>query len=63
MSFFPIKDSSGTTQLVVNRKRDLTAHLGRLSDIPVESTVLIEGLVHARPETARRTVSPLHAVP
>ncbi|KAI6164917.1 tRNA synthetases class II-domain-containing protein [Pisolithus thermaeus] len=32
MSFFPIKDSHGTTQLVL-----------RLSDIPVESTVLIEG--------------------
>lgn len=58
MSFFPIKDSSGTTQLVVHRHRDsATAHLAALSDVPVESTVLIEGQVRVRPEKARRPVS------
>ncbi|KAI6105528.1 hypothetical protein F5141DRAFT_1124249 [Pisolithus sp. B1] len=55
MSFFPIKDSHGTTQLVVRRKRDSCAgDLAALSDIPVESTVLIEGEVRVRPEGSRR---------
>ncbi|KAI6047127.1 hypothetical protein EDC04DRAFT_2886947 [Pisolithus marmoratus] len=55
MSFFPIKDSHGTTQLVVRRKRDSCAgDLAALSDIPVESTVLIEGEVRVRPESSRR---------
>ncbi|KAI6004094.1 tRNA synthetases class II-domain-containing protein [Pisolithus albus] len=55
MSFFPIKDSHGTTQLVVRRKRDSCAgDLAALSDIPIESTVLIEGEVRVRPQTSRR---------
>ncbi|KAI6035436.1 tRNA synthetases class II-domain-containing protein [Pisolithus orientalis] len=56
MSFFPIKDSHGVTQLVVRRKRDSCAgdHLAALSDIPVESTVLIEGEVRVRPQSSRR---------
>ncbi|KAI6106741.1 tRNA synthetases class II-domain-containing protein [Pisolithus croceorrhizus] len=55
MSFFPIKDSHGTTQLVVRRKRDSCAgDLAAMSDIPVESTVLIEGEVRVRPEGSRR---------
>ena len=46
-----------TTQLVVSRKRDSAAHLTRLSDIPVELTVLIDSEVCARPETARHCQS------
>ncbi|KAF9246979.1 tRNA synthetases class II-domain-containing protein [Melanogaster broomeanus] len=51
LSFFPIKDSSGTTQLVALRKG---AQSTSLSDVPVESTVLIEGQVRVRPEKDRR---------
>ncbi|KIJ70312.1 hypothetical protein HYDPIDRAFT_172163 [Hydnomerulius pinastri MD-312] len=54
LSFFPIKDSSGTTQLVVHRKGHIGAQLASLSDVPVESTVLIEGQVRVRPEKDRR---------
>lgn len=52
MSFFPLKDASGTVQLLV--KDD---HLESLSNIPVESSVLIEGTVLLRPPSARRPVS------
>ncbi|KAF9534404.1 tRNA synthetases class II-domain-containing protein [Crepidotus variabilis] len=49
-SFFHLKDSYGTTQLLVD-------HLegdcwGKLSTIPVESTVLVEGRVALRPTNA-----------
>ncbi|KAH7916741.1 hypothetical protein BJ138DRAFT_1169052 [Hygrophoropsis aurantiaca] len=54
LSFFPIKDSSGTTQLVVHRNGNEDAHLMALSDVPVESTVLIEGQVLIRPEKSQR---------
>ena len=50
MSFFPLKDSSGATQLVV--KRDGSA--AGLSDVTVESVVLVEGEVSLRPENQRR---------
>ncbi|KAG2370029.1 tRNA synthetases class II-domain-containing protein [Suillus spraguei] len=53
MSFFPIKDSSGTTQLVV-RKEHANDHLTALSELPVESTIAIEGQVLVRPELSRR---------
>jgi aspartyl-tRNA synthetase len=53
MSFFPIKDFSGITQLVV-RKGHENAHLTTLSEIPVESTIAIEGQVLVRPELSRR---------
>lgn len=53
LSFFPIKDSSGTTQLVV-RKGHANAHLTALSELPVESTIAIEGEVLVRPEPSRR---------
>jgi aspartyl-tRNA synthetase len=56
MSFFPIKDFSGITQLVV-RKGHENAHLTTLSEIPVESTIAIEGQVLVRPELSRRDVS------
>jgi len=57
MSFFPIKDSSGITQLVVVRKGNPDHHLAALSDVPVESTIAIEGQVRVRPEQSRRDVS------
>lgn len=56
LSFFPIKDSSGITQLVV-RKGHANAHLTALSELPVESTIAIEGEVLVRPEPSRRDVS------
>jgi aspartyl-tRNA synthetase len=57
MSFFPIKDSFGTTQLVVFRKKDGFCDLSAMSDVPVESTVLVEGQVRLRPEKDQRPVS------
>ena len=66
LSFFPLRDSYGTTQLVVHTPRgdpgpdvdsqesNLMTELGR---IPVESAVLIHGLVRKRPEKQRRPVN------
>ncbi|KAJ6516116.1 tRNA synthetases class II-domain-containing protein, partial [Mycena sanguinolenta] len=54
LSFFPLKDSLGTTQLVVNHP-EVVANQPSLSDVPVESTVLIEGTVQVRPQAARRS--------
>ncbi|KAJ4472263.1 hypothetical protein J3R30DRAFT_3380036 [Lentinula aciculospora] len=54
VSFFPLKDSFGTVQLVVNNS-DLTREvLAPLSKLPVESSVLVEGQVLLRPPSARR---------
>ncbi|TFK76130.1 hypothetical protein BDN72DRAFT_810172 [Pluteus cervinus] len=50
VSFLPLKDSSGTTQLIVNH----THGHSLLTDVPVESNVLIEGTVSLRPQGARR---------
>ncbi|KAF7331803.1 AA-TRNA-LIGASE-II domain-containing protein [Mycena kentingensis (nom. inval.)] len=47
LSFYPLRDSSGTTQLVAD-------NLPSLADVPVESTVLVQGTVVARPPAARR---------
>lgn len=55
MSFYPLKDSYGTTQLIVNH--DDVPGLSALASLPLESTVLIEGTVLLRPPTARRPVS------
>jgi aspartyl-tRNA synthetase len=57
MSFFHLKDSYGMTQLVVNRSLSSPP----LSQIPVESVVLIEGLVVLRPPKARKPVSYNHS--
>jgi aspartyl-tRNA synthetase len=57
MSFFSIRDSSGTTQLVVLRNEVIASRLSALSEVPVESTVQIEGKVRMRPENSRRPVS------
>ncbi|KAF8211353.1 tRNA synthetases class II-domain-containing protein [Mycena galopus ATCC 62051] len=54
LSFFPLKDSLGTTQLVVNHP-EVAGNQPSLSDVPVESTVLIEGTVQARPQSAKRS--------
>ncbi|PFH52689.1 hypothetical protein AMATHDRAFT_74143 [Amanita thiersii Skay4041] len=48
MSFFPLKDSYGTTQLIVNH-----THIN-LADVPIQSTVLVQGTVLLRPKSARR---------
>ncbi|KAI0069041.1 hypothetical protein BV25DRAFT_77833 [Artomyces pyxidatus] len=63
LSFFPLKDSYGTTQLVVQRRvadpnpsadQPVDPSLAALSDVPVESTVLVQGEVRLRPENQRR---------
>jgi aspartyl-tRNA synthetase len=61
MSFFSLKDSRGITQLVVRRSKkggdpSEQDSLAALSDVPVESIVLVEGVVKARPADARRAV-------
>lgn len=53
VSFYPLKDSEGTTQLVVNHA-DHPDVAALLSAIPPESTVLVQGTVALRPQTARR---------
>jgi aspartyl-tRNA synthetase len=57
MSFYPLKDSFGTTQLIVNHSENIATDLSVLAKIPVESAVLIEGTVLLRPPNARRPVS------
>ena len=55
LSFFPLRDSYGTTQLVVNRDSpEISLVLDSLATLPVESVVLIEGRVRLRPQNARR---------
>lgn len=62
LSFFPLRDSYGTTQLVVHsphvspsdpkhKQHDLVTDLAR---VPVESTVLVQGTVRLRPDKQRR---------
>ncbi|KAH9482616.1 Aspartate--tRNA ligase, mitochondrial [Psilocybe cubensis] len=51
-SFFHLKDSYGSTQLLVDHLRG--SSWAELSQIPVESTVLIEGNVVLRPVHARK---------
>ncbi|KAL5527314.1 hypothetical protein ACEPAG_6105 [Sanghuangporus baumii] len=55
VSFFSIRDSCGTTQLVVNRDSPQTTRvLDELANVPVESIVLIHGSVRLRPHKAQR---------
>ncbi|KAF8640125.1 hypothetical protein AX17_001361 [Amanita inopinata Kibby_2008] len=54
MSFFPLKDSYGTTQLVVHHSHSHPHLPHQLATVPVESAVLIQGTVLLRPENARR---------
>ncbi|KAG6890943.1 hypothetical protein C0995_000900 [Termitomyces sp. Mi166 len=53
VSFYPLKDSYGTTQLIVDHSED-APDLSALANTPVESAVLIEGTVLLRPPNARR---------
>ncbi|KAG6833783.1 hypothetical protein H0H87_001215 [Tephrocybe sp. NHM501043] len=53
MSFYPLKDSYGTTQLFVDHSKE-GPDLLLLAEVPIESTILIEGTVHTRPLNARR---------
>ena len=53
VSFYPLKDSDGTTQLVVNHA-DHPDVAAVLSAIPPESTVFVQGTVALRPQSARR---------
>ncbi|KAG6911637.1 hypothetical protein DXG01_007887 [Tephrocybe rancida] len=55
MSFYPLKDSYGTTQLVVDHSEG-APDLSALAKLPIESTVLVEGTVLLRPPNARRPV-------
>jgi hypothetical protein len=66
LSFFPLRDSYGTTQLVVHTPTDdprpdehsqQSNPMTELGRIPVESTVLIHGHVRLRPEKQRRPVN------
>ncbi|OCB84429.1 hypothetical protein A7U60_g8414 [Sanghuangporus baumii] len=55
VSFFSIRDSCGTTQLVVNRDSPQTSRvLDELANVPVESIVLVHGSVRLRPQKAQR---------
>ncbi|KAF8505505.1 tRNA synthetases class II-domain-containing protein [Russula emetica] len=63
LSFFPLRDSYGTTQLVVHTPRvdpgpdeasEESNPMTEFGRIPVESTVLIHGNVRLRPEKQRR---------
>jgi aspartyl-tRNA synthetase len=56
-SFYHLKDSYGTTQLLVDHAEDDCYSV--LAKTPVESTVLIEGVVALRPTEARKPVSPV----
>ncbi|KAL6306676.1 hypothetical protein BKA93DRAFT_816243 [Sparassis latifolia] len=55
LSFFSIKDSYGSTQLVVSANAGEYV-LQTMRDIPVESTVLVEGTVRMRPQGQRRAL-------
>lgn len=56
MWFYPLKDSSATVQLVVPPEAGPDT-LELMQNIPVESTVLIEGIVSERPSNQKRSVS------
>ncbi|GAW01856.1 aspartyl-trna synthetase [Lentinula edodes] len=54
VSFFPLKDSFGTVQLIVNNSEQTREDLAALSKVPTESSVLVQGQVLLRPPSARR---------
>lgn len=56
-SFFPLKDSYGTTQLVAHHDRANPGKFAALSAVPPESVVLIQGRVRSRPDHSKRPVS------
>ena len=56
LSFFGLRDSFGTTQLIADARVCGIESLTALREIPAESTVLVKGTVLARPESQRRSV-------
>ncbi|KAG8747913.1 hypothetical protein FRC10_010532 [Ceratobasidium sp. 414] len=59
VSFFTLKDGEGQTQLLFRSpKSDLPEPSHKLEDVPVESVVLVEGKVVARPGSAKRADTP-----
>ncbi|KAG8700086.1 hypothetical protein FRC09_006185, partial [Ceratobasidium sp. 395] len=55
LTFFTLKDGEGQTQLLVRSlKSDSPESLHKLEDVPVESVVLVQGKVVARPDSAKR---------
>ncbi|KAI0650079.1 tRNA synthetases class II-domain-containing protein [Trametes meyenii] len=60
LSFFGLRDSYGTTQLVVDSRTCGADVHAAMREIPEESTVLVEGLVRHRPESQQRDVSAGH---
>ena len=69
LSFFPLRDSYGTTQLVVHTPTGdpgsdaLSNLITEFRRIPVESTVLVHGHVRKRPEKQRRPVNCAPLIP
>ncbi|KAG8903201.1 hypothetical protein FRB99_003613 [Tulasnella sp. 403] len=54
MSFFSLRDTSGTAQVVVRRSNAIDGDiLSRMSEVPVESVVIVKGKVKSRPQNAR----------
>ncbi|KAI0356589.1 hypothetical protein OH77DRAFT_1423519 [Trametes cingulata] len=60
LSFFGIRDSYGTTQLVADARTCGPDVLAAMREVPEESTVLVEGVVRQRPESQRRDVPAGH---
>ncbi|KAH7344557.1 tRNA synthetases class II-domain-containing protein [Rhizoctonia solani] len=55
LTFFTLKDGDGQTQLLVRSPTTGTPEAGpKLEDVPVESVVLVEGKVVARPGSSKR---------
>lgn len=52
VSFFPLKDSHGTTQLILSDPQGFSD----LANVPLESSVLVQGTVLPRPQEAKRQV-------
>lgn len=56
LSFFNVRDSSGSVQLVVSANAS-TDVLSSMREVPTESTILVEGIVRMRGLSHRREVS------
>lgn len=56
LSFFTLKDGDGQTQLLVRYPKAEDMAYPKLDEVPVESVVLVEGKVVARPGSSKRTV-------
>ncbi|KAI1792850.1 hypothetical protein LXA43DRAFT_1003500 [Ganoderma leucocontextum] len=60
LSFFGLRDSYGTTQLVADARTLGPELLAAMRDVPEESTLLVEGVVRQRPESQRRQIPAGH---